>query len=502
MSSLTQQSLLLFVGRMLALVFTFVTPFVVVRTFSTEEFGLYKQLFLIYGTFISTLSFGFTASLYYFLPREPGRRHIYISQALLVLCIAGFLGALAVVALKAPIARALNNPLLEVHLPYFAAFLILSLVTSVIEILMISLKEAKLASLTYLTSEMLRAFLVIGAAVFTHDMLIVILALILWGVCRLGGLLLYLRRIGIHGRARPDAERLGAQFSYSVPFGLAVIARSLSDTFHLYVVSYLYSPSLFAIYAAGWLRTPLIAIAFESMSDVALVRLTELQKKGMTEEASRVIAHAVQKLSLIFFPLYVWLTINAGDIVVLIYTARFESATSIFLIFLLTIPLTAVGLDYVPRAFADTRFIFNANVLRLLLAVILVLLLAGPFGPVGIALATVLAMGITKSVIMYRVRRLLELPLSRLLPWRRLGHIGAMAAVSGVAVWMLNPFWPAHLGLRILFSGLSFALTYSLLVWHGAVLDAVEKQWVTDVARQAVGLTGIAVASTTKDRAP
>ena len=50
---------ILFIGRAMAFARTFAVPLVLVRIFTPELFGLYKQLFLIY-MFTATLTFGFS----------------------------------------------------------------------------------------------------------------------------------------------------------------------------------------------------------------------------------------------------------------------------------------------------------------------------------------------------------------------------------------------------------------------------------------------------------
>ena len=70
-------------------------PLLLVRRLSQEEFGLYKQAFLVVGTAISILPLGFQMSAYYFLPREPQHRGQIVLNILLVHAFATGLGLLA-----------------------------------------------------------------------------------------------------------------------------------------------------------------------------------------------------------------------------------------------------------------------------------------------------------------------------------------------------------------------------------------------------------------------
>lgn len=475
-----QQMVYLFTGRTIAFALTFALPLVLARLFPPAEFGLYKQLFLIHATLSTILTFGFSSSLFYFVPRESDRRHPYVSQTLLALFVLAIAGAGGLIALKSPVARALNDPKLEAYIPYVAVLTALSLITIFLESLMIILKQARLAAATSLVSELFRAGLMIGAAVLTHDMLIIVLAALAWAGCRFVALLLYLRRMGIAVLTMPDRERLREQIRYAFPFGLAVIALTLSGSLHQYVVSYLYTPALFAVYSVGYLQVPIVAIAFESVADVTLVQLTELRHRGMLAEAACLLGESVTKLCLFLLPLYVWLTVSARDVIVLLFTERYVASVNVFRVFLVMVPLVAVGLDYVPRAFADTGFILRINIMRLTLTALL-LVLTIPFGLMGAALATVLSVAITKGVILLKVKKLLQVPLLQVLPWRRLSTIAAISVMSGGAAWVVDV--RAALGAvpRLFLSGMVFALCYGVLAWITGLIELPEKRRVMGV---------------------
>jgi len=473
---------ILFLGRTLAFALTFAMPLVLVRVFSQEEYGLYKQLFLVHETLIAILTLGLVASLYYFIPNDPVHRRVYIFNTLLALTVVGVIALGTLVAFKAQVAWLLNNPRLESYLPLMALFTELCLVTSILESLMVIVKQVRLAAVTGLISEALRAMLVIAAALWTQAMEVVVIGLLVWAGCRVVTLIVYLRNMGIRSWPGFRRERIGAQLQYSLPFGLALMVRTCAESLHQYAVAHLYGPALFAIYSVGYLQIPLVGIAFESTSEIALVRLTELRRDGIHDKSVELIKNTVAKLCLVLLPLYVWLVLNAREFIELLYTGRFESSVPIFRVFLATIPLTALGLDYVPRAFADTGFILRVNVYRLAMTLVLLIILS-PMGLLGAALATVGAMAGTKLLILLRVRTLLAVALGQLLPSRRLINIAVAAGLSGLTAWLARSaaaFGPLG-GLCI--SAVVFGVCYTSVAWIGGLIDPAEK-------RRVVGLLG------------
>jgi O-antigen/teichoic acid export membrane protein len=479
---------LLFLGRTAAFAFVFALPLVLARVFSQEDFGLYRQLFLIHSTVMAILTFGFSASLYYFVPRCEGHeRRAYIAQTLLILAGFGMVGAWFLAAFRGQIAEVLNSPKLGEYLPYLAAFTMLSLVASVLETLMVTLKQAAWAAVTNLASEFVRAALIIGVSVATRSMLALVLAALVWSGGRVLALLLYVRGLEVLWWIPPDPSRLAKQIRYAVPFGFALVAWTLATNLHQYAVSSLSDPALFAIYSVGCLQMPFIAVVFESVCDVTLVRVTELWKDHLLDEAVWVIGEAVTKLALVFLPMYVWLTVHARDVIVLLYTDRFEASADIFQIFVALVALATLDLDYVPRAFADTWYVLRVNLFRLILCAAFLAVLVTPLGLIGAALSTVLGFGLSRVVTLHKLAALLKRPVGRLLPWRNLGRILAAALLSTAVAWGVTVAWPVTPALRLAGSGVLFGACYGVLVWSGGVLTPDEKRRVAETLRRLTG---------------
>jgi len=462
--SLTKQMMLLLVGRAAAFCFSFATPLILVRIFSTETFGLYKQLLLIQGTLTPTLAMGFAASLYYFLPRHPEERAMYVSQTLALLLALGTSGAILLIAFKARIGLGLNNVELEPYIPWLAAFVLMYLLASMLEDLMVISKQAPLAMLTIMASEVLRATMVALAAILTGDMFYVVLALLAWAGCRLTALLLYLRATRSL-RFSFSLDRFREQLRYALPFGLAVIVGIVADNLHQYVVSYRYSTAQFAVYTVGYLQIPIVAIAFQSVVDVTIVRLTRLWMEQKSRECARLIGDTVIRLSFFLVPLSLWLYVSAPDFIRLLFTERFASSVVLFRIFLLMIPMTALTVEYALRSFSDTVYHFKANIVRLVSGLILLLVLVPTWDLAGAAWATVLSMVIMKVLMLYRVCHWLKIGASQLLPWEGLGRILMASVLAGIAAWTVHAAGAFNPAIRLLLSLGLFAGCYAILVW-------------------------------------
>ena len=104
-------------ANLLAFALSFLTPLVIVRVFSREEFGTYKQLFQILTTFMTALYLQVPMSAYYFMPREPNKRLQVAMNIILFYLVIGLLTALIFAAYPKWITYIFHNPALAEHIP-------------------------------------------------------------------------------------------------------------------------------------------------------------------------------------------------------------------------------------------------------------------------------------------------------------------------------------------------------------------------------------------------
>jgi len=90
------------------------------------------------------------------------------------------------------------------------------------------------------------------------------------------------------------------------------------------------------------------------------------------------------------------------------------------------------------RVYAQTRFLVVLNVIRLLVIAAFIHWFLSTLHLVGAVLITMLALAIGKGLGMARMKRLMEVGLMDLLPWRSLAAIGGVAAVAGLPALLIK----------------------------------------------------------------
>lgn len=470
---LGRQGAVLFLGRLTAFVFSFAVPLIVVRILDREEFGLYRQLWLVHQTVLDTLPFGLPASVMYFNARDPRESAAYTSQTFLSLVLLAVLAGGALTLWRHDVATGLNNPALAAHLPWMALVVACSMLAAAFEQVMLAAKRSATAATSTAIFETLRAACITAAITRFATVRAAMMGASVWALARVIAVATLLGRGGFLPWTPPTLDRLRAQFAYCVPFGMAAVLVGFIESVHFYWVSRRFGVSDFALYSVGFLQVPVIFIFLHSITDVTLVRITQLRAADALEEAAQVIRQATLRVCAVLFPMFVCLVLLAREIMVLLYTERFAASASIFKISVIMIPLAAMGLDYVPRAFADTGFILRVNLLRGA-CVVTFIALGTPFGLEGIALGTVMAAMVSKSVILWRVARLLGVGIQRTLPWRAIGVLSGASAAAGAVAWLSVTILALEGGGRALALTAVFAIAYAgalavtgFIRWHG-----------------------------------
>jgi O-antigen/teichoic acid export membrane protein len=462
--AISKPAFLLVVGRTIGFAASFVIPVLLVRTFNQTEFGTYKQLFLIYGTLYGLAQLGMAESLYYFVPRKPQDAGPYVANTLITLAMAG-LACMAVLWFSEDLIISwLSNPQLADHVLLLGAFLVLMLISAAFEIVMVARKQHLTAAWTYGASDLARTTLLVIPA-FVHGGL----RGVLWGGVAFGGLRVIAMLIWLHREfgvdLRPDRRLWRYQLAYALPFALAVGIEVLQANLHSYVVASKFDAATFAIYAVGCLQIPLVDLITTSAANVMMVKMAEDGLHDQTATALELWHHTMSRLALLIFPLAVVLLMLSRDVIITLFTSTYVASVPIFMTWTLTIIPAVFCVDAVLRAYAQTRFLFAMNVLRLGLVVALISWCLSAFGLVGAVLVTLLATTIVRILSIVRIARLFRVAFTRILPWRHLAGIAVCAIVAALPAWWLSRTLTVARPIVLVVAGAMYWIVYAAIVY-------------------------------------
>jgi len=424
-------ALLLTSGRVVAFLFTFFIPVVLVRVFDPADFGTYKQLFLIFTTIFYAAQFGMAESLYYFMPLNPAQSSRYVVNSIAALAAVGLVCLALIAAGGFQLSRALNNDAISRYALSLGIYTLLMMVSAALEIAMIARKHYLWASATYVGSDVLRAILLVLPVVFFKRLDWLMIGAVAYAFVRCVGLIVYLRH-DFSGEMRPDWALFRSQLRYAIPFGLAVVVGILQTNLHQYAVSHYFDVATFAIYSVGCLNIPIVDFIITPASSVMMVRMSEQIGQGRSDGLIPMWHDMSRKLALLFIPLVTLLLLNAHNIVVLLFTERYLQSVPIFMVWSTAILFAILPTDAVLRVFAQTRFLLILNIVSLALIAFGIRWFLHRFDLIGAVLITVVTAALSKGLALVKVKSLLRVPLRDLLPWGSLTRILIAAAAASL----------------------------------------------------------------------
>lgn len=488
--SVFKPALLLMSGRTLAFAATFFIPLILARILDPAQFGTYKQLFLVWGTVYFIAQLGMASSLYYFLPGNPGMAGAYVANSVLFLGGAGVVCFAGLVLAANSIGRWLSNPALAGYIPWIGLYIFLMMLATALEMVLIARGQYAWASTSYALSDVARAAAFILPVLMFRQLEWLLKGAVLVALLRVAVSFLYFRG-AFRGSLKPDKALLRSQLAYALPFGLAVMVEILQASLPQYVVSHMFDPATFAIFAVGCLQIPLVDFAASPTSDVMMVKMQERLAEGRLPAVLQIWHDTTWKLALLFLPLTAFLMVNAREIITLLYTGRYAASVPIFAVWSGIILLTILQVDGVLRVFAETRFLLVLNLVRLAIIAGLIRWFLSEFGLLGGALVTVLATSTFKVAALARMKRHLGIRAADLLPWRNLAALAGAAICAAMVVAVIKSLVSLPVIPLLGLTGTAYTITYFGLVWGFDLLNRSERMaiegWLRKIGIVAAG---------------
>lgn len=480
---LAVQAFWLTFAKFISALFNLAIPILLVRLLTQENFGVYKQAFLLSATLTSLASAGVGVSAFYFMPRFPERGGKIALNILLYNTVVGLVPV--IVLLLYPGALNFIFPDLQSYAALMALLAMLSLTAVLVETLPTSLQDVRSSTVFVVGTQLLKAILLIAAALLIGTVRSLVWSIILSSIVSIAILVRYLyRRFGAFW-THFELHFFYEQLAYALPFGvygMIYIFRSYLDN---YFISARFSAADFAIYSVGWLEAPFISLFLESMAAVMVVRVSALQHEGRVADIRSVMASAVNRMAAVQFPMYALLLVAGRDLIVFVYTQRYEASAKVFSITITLIALNVFMYDPVVRAYTYLRkYILTVRILVVLTEFAVLIPVINRFGMIGAALTAVIADLVERTIICAKVWKTIEATSRDLRMFKDLLRVVAVTAIAGLAAYAVrNAMANQLIFLRIVAMGLVFGAVYltGFYLWKLPGWETVSKDHLLEI---------------------
>lgn len=475
------RSLIIITSQGITQATTLILSLIIVRIVTQDTFGSYRQALLAYSTLTALFSLQLEQSLYYFVPRLGGeRRGSLLTHTLglttAVTCAVGF----ALYFGAGTIADLLNNPSLAPAIRVLAILPLVDRISFLVPSFMLSIDRAVRGSTYSLITGVGRVSTVaiafgLGAdlpEVFTY--MIAMSSTIALVGC------IDMVRLSRGGTFAVDSPLLREQLAYALPLWLTSGTGILNREYDKFLISANFDPTTYAVYFCGAMELPVVLLVTSSLSTAIMPNLVSLGAENRTREMLTLWNAAARKASLALFPCFAFFMAIRLDLMVLLYGEDYARAADPFGIYLLSLPLRVGIYAAILRATGRTREVAIGAVVMLLVNVSVSTSLVWLGGQsnlafIGPAIGTVAATFAAVIFLLTRLRKVVALPIAKLMRWRELALTLALCVAAGAATAVLPV---AELGLvaRLVVRTGFFGLALLGLVWLTGALEEDELQ--------------------------
>lgn len=429
--SLARKFSAIFAGNIVSFTISILFPIILVRIFTTEEYGSYYQMIACAGIFELGFTLGLRPSLLYFASKEPENHTQYMLNTLVSNLVTGVVVFGIAVLLRDWIADWLQISELRYLIPMMAGYATFEIFSSVLTAHFMVQERAKEVAYVTTLYAFSRAVVLILVASMTRSPSQTLIALTLWAFAKY----LITHWIIFHGRwaAMPRMlmtlwPTMKQQLLYGLPLGISNFFQKGVVTFDRALVSSMFGASAVAIYQVGFFRIPLVAMFYNSMAEVIVPRLTQDIDANRLGEAHRIWISAIEKSALLFFPVSFYFIFMANEFTRALFTEAYMASVPIFRACMVLSIVQAIAYGTVIRACGKTSLFLRFNIISLLIFAGSIYPLAKMMGILGIALSVVLSQSVYAFIMVFSSLKILERNV-RSFPWLRLLAILLIGAV-------------------------------------------------------------------------
>lgn len=459
MSGVGNRAAILTLSRIANYGLAIISPIILVRLLSVEQFGRYRE-FLLYATVLQTLAvFMITDSLLYFIPAEPNCRWRVVRQtAMLVAC-----SSMLVVAATAVIDRAIGGRLVGDFLLPLSGFTLFAANLDFWEYYWVATGRTGFVFIYSAIRLGARMAVATVTAWVTHDVRSIIWALVTLEGVRLALSAIVLMRVDRSATEPPLTEPWRAQLRYCVPSGTASVLSMLKDNLGGLVVTKMLGAVSFAQYAIGRSGSPVIVALRGSITGVVLPEMVR-RGRGSRDASLALWRRATVVNTIVLFPVVVLILRYATPLITILFGKSYIGAVIVLKIYMVVVVRECFDFSPAVRALSLTRPLVESNVLSLVACAILLALLVPVGGVAGAMAAVALSTLVDAGWLAYRTLRAYRLTLGELIPWGSIGRTATAAILAVPVLFVLG--WRELLG----FGGIVLASAVYLVIFALLVL--------------------------------
>lgn len=370
-----------------------ITSVIIVRFLSKLEFATYSQTFLIYDLAYPVLTLGIPNVVLYFLPRikKEEYKSMILNIMFLLFLLSIILSLFLILGGNMWISDKFNNPSLKTTLIYISLYPTLQFPLILDNILVNQNKLKFNIKFVTITSLVLGLSLIFSSMIYQSSNSLVI-SRILIALIVFPFNIYYSFKFIPNGSFKISLNKIKSILYIAIPLGLATMFDSITRQIGNILVSSTSIPEDYALYAIGAKEVPFIGVITGSISIVIMNELSHKISNEKINESKILFKKSISMSFMFLFPIMMLLILLSKEFIEIIYGPSYIESYSIFMIFLLILPLRSVYFGSVFIAAGKTREILIRSIISLIISVTSTYYLNMFWGSTGAAIGLVLTL--------------------------------------------------------------------------------------------------------------
>ncbi len=230
-------------------------------------------------------------------------------------------------------------------------------------------------------------------------------------------------------------------------------------------------PEVFSVYSIGAMEIPLVGMVTGAITSVVMVDYARHYRENHIGGMVSLIHRAMTKSAVFLLPMMVFLLCVAPDLMCFLFGEQYRDSSLPFRVYLLLLPVRTITFGAVLQATGGSKHILASAVLMLAANAVLGWLAIGWIGPVGAALASVIATYLVcVPYLIGAIRSTLRVSFRELFPWMALLKLSATTIVPGIATLAVMAFLPSPHFVRLAAASVVYGgLLLAILLWTGLI---------------------------------
>jgi O-antigen/teichoic acid export membrane protein len=439
MAGIGNRAAILTLSRMANYGLMLISPIILVRLLTVEQFGHYRE-FLLYASVLQSIAvFSINDSVLYCIPAHPASRWRTVWQT------AALIGAssLITVIVLAVADRASGGHIVGSLLLPICLYTLFCANLDFWEYFWVATDRPGLIFVYTSVRLAARVLVAIVTAAWTHEVRAIIWALIALEGLRVLGTALVMLVVNRSASEPPLSEPWREQLRYCLPSGTASVLQMLNRNLSAVVVAKGLGAVALARYTVARFGEPVVITLRNSVSAVVLPEMV-LRARQSRSDSLALWKRATVVNAILLFPVVAIVERFAAPLVAIVFGKAYSPAVLLLQIYMLFVVRECFDFAPALRAINRTRPLVGSNVASIIACAVMLAVLVPVEGLVGAMWALVLSSLVDAFWLARAMMRHYEVGLGELIPWGSAGRVAVAASVA--AAVLATSAWVQLLG--------------------------------------------------------